>query len=225
MPQQAISNFLLSILPLLPLVVGLLRYHRMDKAYHPLVWICAAGTVAEIWRFWEVYQYYTNERPTNMLGYNIYVLIVSQCYLLLFYRWHMFKQVPLLLRALQVAFLLVWVADHFFLQGIRIMQGTVIFRLVYASALCLLAIQQVNRLIIHYRKNLLKSPSFLICTGILLLFVPYILQEAILLFDPQLSKSFFTSVFNIRPRINAFVYFLYLLAIVWTPTRKPFMML
>lgn len=225
MPKQALYNFMLSCLPAIPLLAGLWRYRKIDSAYHPLVWICGVGILAETWRFWEITQYFSTGRPTNMLGYNLYVLIVSQCYLLIFHRWKLFQRLPMLFQVMQVLFLLVWLIDHFVLQGFRLLESTLFFRLFYASSLSLLAIQQINNLIINYRKNLLTSASFLICAGILLLFVPYILQEVLHLIIPQLSKTFFVEVFNIRPRINAFVYLLYLLAILWTPRKKPFMML
>jgi hypothetical protein len=72
---------------------------------------------------------------------------------------------------------------------------------------------------------LLKNPRFIICIGVLLFFVLYIIQESVGLFAPKISKDFFKAIFIIRSRISTFIYLLFFLAILWIPTKKPFIQL
>ncbi|MCU0373931.1 MAG: hypothetical protein MUF24_01365, partial [Chitinophagaceae bacterium] len=155
--------------------------------------------------------------------YNLYVFALGILYPLFFYR-----QGAISRHWLQVVWLVfgaVWLADHLFFGVSRILSHTQVFRMVYSSVLCVLAVKQINLLIISSKTTLLRHPAFLVCCGVLLFFMPYIIQESIKLFNPAISADFFTAIFALRKIMVIFVYLLYTLAFLWAPTKKTFILL
>jgi hypothetical protein len=223
MPYQAIESFLFGMLVLVPLITGFWRRHQLDTSYHTLLHICVVACVAEILRFGQVALYVRASVYPSMVVYNLYVFVLGILFPLFFY-WQGAVSKPLL-QVIWLVFGAVWLADHIFFGVNRILSHTQVFRMVYSSVLCVLAVRQINRLIITSKISLLKHPSFLVCCGVLLFFMPYIIQESIKLFNPSISNDFFTAIFAIRKIMVIFVYLLYTLAFLWAPTKKTFISL
>lgn len=216
------------ISPMIPFLVGLFRFKKMDPAYHSLIFIFGAATVAEIFRFLMLNEYYTGSNDPfflTFIGYNFYVLTIGLLYTNLFYQWGIFEHRKWIYKWLMAALPLVWITDHFIFAGNRIHGQTIAYRLFYAFLLCLFAIQQINRLLVTERRSLLKNPSFLVCFCILFFFLPYIISEGIFLFKPKVSIEFFKGVFFFRALANPINYVIFTLAVLWIPPKKNFIQL
>jgi hypothetical protein len=223
MPYQVIESFLFGMLVLVPLITGFWRRHQLDASYRTLLYICAVACITEILRFGQVALYLQASVYPSMVVYNLYVFALGILFPLFFYR-----QGAVSKQWLQVIWLVfgaVWLADHLFFGVSRILSHTQVFRMVYSSVLCVLAVRQINLLIISSKTSLLQHPAFLVCCGVLLFFMPYIIQESIKLFNPAISPEFFTAIFAIRKIMVIFVYLLYTLAFLWAPTKKTFILL
>jgi len=225
MPRENIILFLWSTLIAFPLLLGLYRIKKIDIAFFPFIAILACGLLAECLRFFQIWLYFNQGVKTNFIIYNVYILVIAFLYLQLFYNWGTIGTKKWVLYFMWGLLFAVWLLDHVLLGPQRIFILTAIFRMTYSSLLCLLAIHQINRLIVNEKQSLLKNPKFLICISVLLFFVLYIIQESVILFDPKISKAFFKAIFIIRSRISTFIYLLFFLAILWIPPKKIFIQL
>jgi hypothetical protein len=189
------------LLPLLPFITGLIRFKKMDPAYHSLVYIFGAAALAECTRFILLYHYYTRNQEDifrSYIGYNLYVLAIGLLYTHLFFKWGLFEKRVWAFRLLMMALPLVWVLEHFVVKGNQLHAQTIVYRLFYAFLLCLYAIQQINLLLVTERGSLLRNTSFMVCFCILFFFLPYIISEGIFLFNPKVSLPFGEAVFLFR---------------------------
>jgi uncharacterized membrane protein (DUF373 family) len=85
-----------------------------------------------------------------------------------------------------------------------------------------LAINQVNRLIVEEKKNLLSNSKFLICTGAMIFYTYKIMVESFYIFKLDQSNDFLSNIYYILVFVNLFVNLLFALAILWIPTRQRF---
>ena len=222
------SQLLKVVLPLIPFVIGLIRFKKMDPAYHSLIYIFGAAALAECTRFILLYHFYTRNQEDiyrSYAGYNLYVLAIGLLYTRLYFKWGIFGKRVWLFYLLMVSLPLVWIFEHFLLRGNQVHAQTMVYRLFYAFLLCLYAIQQINRLLVNERGSLLKSASFLVCFCILFFFLPYIITEGIFLFNPKVSLQFEDAVFFFRSIANPINYIIFTLAVLWIPPKKNFIQL
>ncbi len=216
------------VAPLVPLIAGLSRLKKMDPAFHSLIYIFGAAVVAEIIRFINLYTYYINNQEDNyrsFIGYNFYVLIIGLLYTHFFFKLGLFKKREWLYKVMLIALPLLWIFDHFVIHGYSIHKPTIIYRLFYAFFLCLYAVQQINKLLVTERGNLLTNPAFLVCFCLLFFFLPYIISEGIFLFNPKVSDSFAKAVFLFRSYANPINYLIFTVAMLWIPPKKNFIQL
>lgn len=229
MPPDFYQSFTIPVVsPLVPFIAGLIRFKKMDPAYHSLIYVFGAAVIAESTRFILVYNFYTRNQEDiyrSYIGYNLYVLAIGLLFTHLFYNLGIFKDRVWLYRLMMVALPLVWVCDHFIVKGIQIHAQTIVYRLFYAFFLCLYAIQQINRLLVTERGSLLRNASFLICFCILFFFLPYIISEGIFLFNPKVSRIFGEAVFSFRSIAIPINYIIFTVAVLWIPPKKNFIQL
>lgn len=230
-PQSVYISFFIGFSVLIPLSLGLWRVQKIDPKYYPLLIILACALVSETFADYFVWQYYQYDDKNYLAGrsytYNIYVIVISCLYLRLFFNWGTLGTKPQLFYSIISIFLLIWSLEHFTSTDgkLNLSSSTNIFRLLYSTSLCLLAIRQLNLLIIHERKSLLKNSIFFICCGVLFFFITYIIQESVRLFNPKASLKFFEYFSYIKRYSVLIMYFLYSLAILWMPPKKPFIQL
>lgn len=229
METSILIDLLVSFLsPLLPFTMGIIRWRKIDSRYYPVILVFGAATIAEFYRAIQLINYYGQyELPitVSLEGYNLYVLCLSILYTLFFKNMGLFgtfSKLPYLIISL---FIITWLLDHFVLRGNQIQYPTKYFRLFYSLFLSLFAIQQINRLIINEKRNMLKNSTFLICCCLLFFFLPYIITEGVFLFNPKVSGNFYASVFLVRKWTNILIYLIFTLAVLWMPPKKPFIQL
>jgi hypothetical protein len=223
-----LSYLYVSIFPGIVFIIGIFRWGKIDEAYKPLIMIMGCGLFNELFRFFQRINYaFELDWPIgySLIGYNIYVLIISILYAVLFKRLGVFNKHKPLFVTLLIVFILFWVADHFILREHTIFGPTKFFRIFYSFILCLLAIQKINMLLVGERKSLLKNSSFLICIAVLFFFLPYVLTECVTFFLESYSNDYIQAVFKFRKISLPFIYFIYTLAIIWIPPKKPFIQL
>jgi hypothetical protein len=152
-------------------------------------------------------------------------LFISILFAKFFHNLGQLRFFPKLLHLLITIFILLWVFDHFIMPGNNIHYPSKLFRLSYSFVLCILSIQHINTLLIQERGLLVKNSSFLICLGILIFFIPYIITEGIFLFLGKTSPSFLDSVYNMRRITIILMNLIYIFAVIWIPQKKRFIQL
>jgi len=197
--------------------IGLIRFRKIIPAYRPFIYILTLSLVSEI-----IHTLMTIYFKTNAFSANIYVLL--ECYLWIwqFNRWSAFRNKQWQLWLLVSSLSAVWIVEHLWMQ--KFWSFSSIFRISYAFVLVFLCIDQLNKMIVNERKNLLKSSLFLICMGIVFFYSYKIIVEAFYLFELTLSQAFHIYLYLILIFMNLFVNLIFALAALWIPTRQKFIL-
>ena len=198
-------------------LIGLARFPKVHKTFHPFIFLVTVALVPEIANRVTIGYY----QGSNAVITNIYGLIEYLFWLWQFYNWNAFKKGS---RSLMVLLLLptaVWITENVILGKLSTFSSG--FAILYSFCVVFLAINQVNRQIVEERKNLFSNPTFLICSGLIIFFTYRILVESFYLLDmAQTNREFLHNIFNILKFVNVFVNLLFAFAALWIPTRQRF---
>ena len=208
-------NFLLSFLIIIPTAILLLRYKIIDTSYRPFMWLCLTISASEILKYILI-----NLGNYDYVSYNIALPIQCCLYLWLFKRWHLFNTRPYLVWGLALLLLIIWVADHFLIDGYQLRNRTNYFRISYSLTLVLLSVNTINHLIVSEKKNLLLNSRFLICISLVVYYTYRIIIDAFKL--NHMSNQFFHDLENFNRSLLIGLNLIFALAALWIPRKKNF---
>ena len=196
-------------------VFGLIRFRHIHRTYQPFIFITLAALTNEIVSTLLIMSDRSNAISTNILN-------LTECalWLLQIKKWGGFRhrkwEFPVLFSILAT----IWIAENIIMGKIIIFSS--VFAIVSAFILVFLVINQVNRLIVEERTNLLRNSKFLICVGAILFYTYRIMVESFYVLKLDQSDNFLLNIFGILVFVNLFVNLLFALAILWIPTRQRF---
>jgi hypothetical protein len=123
---------------------------------------------------------------------------------------------------LQLGITLLWVIEN--LVFLRITEFPPYYRLVYSFIIVLLSVNQINYLIIHDSRNLLKNAQFLICIAFIIFFMYQILYEIAYQYRDASSDSlaFSRKVSRLFVDMNIFINLLFGVAAYFIPKKEKF---
>lgn len=196
-------------------IIGALKFHRIHDIYRPFIYLIWIGCAAEILSIYFAYVY-----RNNMGVSAVYRFCESLFLLWFFYKLGVFKNHNKLLYFLTGIFIVIWIVENFFSSHFNV-RVTYCFDVVYSLAVVLLSIAAINDLLFT-EKDLLKNPTFLICTGLIIYFTYKIMDRMFGLYGLKNSEDFKRRVGNIVLLINCFTNLIYALAVAWMRKRKPF---
>jgi hypothetical protein len=156
----------------------------------------------------------------TFITYNIAVPIVCTMYLWLFKGWGLFTGKRMALIILFALLMMMWVADHFLLNGYRLDKRTTYFRVCYSLTLVILSVNSINRLIVSEKKNLLQNSQFLICIGLVIYFTYRIIVDAFSL--KGMSQPFLLQLGDFNRYLLVGLNLIFALAALWIPSKKNF---
>lgn len=197
----------------LPAVLGLIRYRNTLQSYQPFFIIMWLGLLNH-----STSVLLNATIRSNAVNSNIYVLLETLLYLLLFYCWGAFKKRTGIYWSLSVAVLCLWITDNLLWHTLTTTNS--FFRIIASFILIFLSISQFNELIVSARKNLLLNARFLICTGIIIYFSYKATIEVFFFIRLKASDHFYTSIFIILIFVNLFVNLLFAWASLWVPKKQ-----
>ena len=198
-------------------ITSWIRFGKINSTYYPFL-ICISlallneticGLVAD-----SAYNFNINN--------NIYVLLESLLILWQFRNWGSFINKKYLFFSIAFIFLLVWVVENFIVGNLE--QVASYFRVVYSFILVLLAINQINKIIIRERKNILTNPIFLICVGVVCYYTYKVLVELFWVYGLPERKEFKINLYLIHAWLNLFSNLIYAFAVLWMQKRQRFLL-
>lgn len=199
-------------------IIGLIRLRNITPAYQPFIFITVASLINELTSDLLILYYKSNAISVNIL--NIIELLL---WLWQFYRWSGFSRTPKwAFPGLLGGVIVFWIVENIVLMKLVVFNS--VFSLLSSFILLFLAIDQVNRLIVEERGNLLRNSKFLICSGLLIFHAYKIMVESFYVTKLNESNEFLSKIFIILVFVNLFVNLLYALATLWIPTRQRFTM-
>jgi hypothetical protein len=196
-------------------IIGAIKFSQIQNVYRPFIYIIWIGCIADILSIYFAYTY-----RNNLAVGAIYRLCESLFLLWFFNRLNVFKGHNKVMYLLISIFITIWMADNFLSSHINL-RITYYFDMVYALSIVLLSISAINDLLFT-EKELLKNPTFLICTGLIIYFTYKVIERLFGLFGLKNSMDFRLSVQTILMIVNCLTNLIYALAVVWMRKRQPF---
>ena len=211
--DKLLQNFLLSFTIAIPAITGLVRYKIIEKQYRPFTWICWIITLNELLMFVLI-----RMKIFTFISYNLAIPVICFLYLLQFREWGLFARKKYLFQIIFGTLFLVWIADHFLVNGYRLASRTVYFRVCYSLALVLLSVNSINRQIVSEKKSLLQNSRFLICMGLVVYYTYRIIVDAFSI--KGMSQGFLMQLGDFSRVLLVGLNLLFAVAVLWIPTKK-----
>jgi hypothetical protein len=201
----------------LAVIIGLVRYSKINQAYRPFVIICIVALCNELLSLLMLKRYGTNSPNAN-----IYVWVEFILFLWLFSRWGSFNKKSWHFPLVAGALTLIWIYDNLVWNSLGSFNS--LFRICYSFCLIFLSIDQINKLIVKARGGLLRNSRFLICIGIIIFYSYKATIEVFYLLKLSFSNTFYDNIFLILSLVNLFVNLVYALAVIWIPKKQKFIL-
>jgi hypothetical protein len=207
--------FYLSLSVLVPALLGLTRYRNVETSYRIFIIFLWMGFLAEI-----ANRILIGSIMNNAVSWNIYNCLEFIILMLLFREWKLWKSKEQYFYPFLILSILMWVIEVLIIGGIR--QFSPYFAIFYCFVIVMAAITHLNKLITTEKKDILKSPQFIICIGLTIFFTYRIFVEVSLMPVFSISKDFFHHVFDIQVYVNLLVNLIYAIAILCLPRKKTY---
>ena len=210
-----ISGFSISI----SVIISWIRLNKINQVFYPLLICLNIGLLNEFFGL-----FLTNSGfPISIsINNNVYVLLESLLILWQFKNWGSFHNRKYLFWIFVFFFMGIWITENFIIGKITYTNSY--FRVSYSFILVLLAINQINEIIVRDRENILLNPVFLICTGVIIYFTYKVLVEIFWIYGLPKSDEFRGNIYLIHDWINLFSNLIYAFAVLWMQKRQRFLL-
>lgn len=201
-------------------IIGIIRFRKIDPSYYPFIYRVSLSLVVELLR--RILLKDNNYAAATLVA-NLFSLADFFLFAWLFHNWGLFKKDKTLFLGILLAFFVVWFITaysfpkHFFYPNLY-------FRILYSFTLIFFSVTTLNSLIINTRGGMLKNAKFWICIGIIIFYTLFIIICAtqLSILKENVSKEFQRKFYDIMVFSNLFVNILYAGAVLWIPRKKVF---
>jgi len=165
-----VINFLLSQAIIIPIIVALIRFKKIDKAYYPFLILLLVGFLTELASFFCINVYKTNAPVLKIYSLAECCIILYQVYL-----WKNSAKYNRTFVVLVIICVVFWVAETLLFT---INTFSPYFRVFYAFIIVLLSINQINSMMFYQSVTLVRNPVFIISLAFIIFFLYQIVDEA-----------------------------------------------
>jgi len=206
---------LLSFVIIIPVIVGVVRFSKIDKNYHPFIFCLCLGLINET-----LSVSLAMAGHYNIVNSNIYMLLESFLLLWQFKRWGLFLRKKWMITLLAIIIISTWVIENFIFFSITHFDSY--FLITHSFVISFLSIANINKLIITERKKLIKNSTFILCVAFVMYYTVSILSEAFWIYGIEVGPSFSGKIHDISIITNLIAILLYTVAILWMPSKQKF---
>jgi hypothetical protein len=212
-------RFILSLSILIAVVIGIVRYRKIDPSYYPFLYYTWLALFIELAAH-TLMQNGLSKAMIIML--NIYTLGEFGLFAWLFHRWRLFNRNKTFFIAMLGGFFIAWVILTLIIS--RITQSNYYFRILYSFALIFFSVSTFNKMVVTHRGSIFRNAQFWICMGVIIFFTFFILDctTKISLFRNKGSNDFRSNLQEIMVFSNLLVNLLFAVAVIWIPRKKNF---
>lgn len=203
--------FILSLSITIPIIVGSIRYGSLPASYRPLLCILIIGLLNELICYCF---FYTN----NAIPNNIYLLAEFLVLSYQFRRWKNILRRKWVYHAIILGLTALWIIEDIVFRKIVVFSPW--FQITYSFVLILMAVSQLNWLIVNERGNIIKNPIFIICFGMIIFYSYKVLTEVFYHYAPaNLIKN---NIFVMEAIVNVGYNLILAVAILCIPKKISF---
>lgn len=213
-------RFILSLSIIFAVIIGIVRYRKIDRSYYPFIYYISLVLLVEI-----VIKFLVEEGEWQIMSVmlNFYTLAEFGLLAWTFHAWGLFNRNKVFFISLMSVFVLAWIFITIIAGDISI--SNYYFRALYSFTLVLFAVSTFNKMVVNHRGKIFENAQFWICLGIIIFFTFFLLDNAtkISLFKHTISRNFRGNLQKINVFSNLLVNLLYAVAMLWAPRKKNFM--
>ncbi|WEK36553.1 MAG: hypothetical protein P0Y53_03490 [Candidatus Pseudobacter hemicellulosilyticus] len=217
-------QFVLSLSIIIAVIIGIVRYRKMDRAYYPFVYFTIVAFLMELAAHYMVKHRVQTEIIIAIV--HVYGFLEFFLFARLFHNWGLFNRQKDVFYAVAGAGLAFCLGAVLLVHGLR--ELNYYFLIAYSFALIFFSVSSINKMVVHDRGNIFRNPQFIICLGIIIFYIFFILVNVTYLSgfreNREISVSFRTNLQNINVYSNLLVNLLYAVAMIWIPRKQNFMM-
>lgn len=208
----------LSIIP--AVIIGIVRYRRINTSYYPFIYNVFLVLIIEI--VGQILMQQGNGKMFTTL-LNIFSILDFCLFTWLFHNWGLFNRRKDVFVAILSLFAIIWVVITLVFNKIYI--PNFYFRLFYSFVLIFFSVNTFNKVVVHERGKISRNPKFLICLGIIIFYTFFVIVCAtnLTVLRQSVTRLFRASMQEINVYSNLLVNILYAVAIVWIPRKQNFM--
>ncbi len=210
--------FLFSQSILLPIIAGLIRWRRIDKAYQPFFILLIIGFLTELISFILIREFH----KSNAIPTNLYTPIEWSLIFLQFHVWGLLRHRKRIFYGILAITLLGWAVENIYFGQITAFSPY--FRIFYSFFIVLLSVNKINYMITHDNRNLFRNPRFLICIGFIIFFMYMIIYRWA--YQVSVSSKSETQITDIiiflMAYVNALTNGIFAIAFLLIPARLKF---
>jgi hypothetical protein len=200
-------------------IIGIVRFRRIDSAYYPLIYNAVIALGVEI-----LNKILTEKGYTDAFVFvlNVFSYIDFFLFLWLFHNWGLFNRKKSAFITIAGIFFLIWLSEGIFKTGF--IKLNLYFFMLYAFALIFFSVNTFNKAVVNERSSIFRNPKFWICLGIIIFYSFFIVTvtTGISMFKNNVSVQFRRDLQAISVFSNLLVNLLYAVAIIWIPRKKNF---
>jgi hypothetical protein len=208
--------YLLSLSIIFAAVIGVMRFRKMDPAYHPFVYYSCLSVLVETLVYILLLHGMDYIVP---FVYNSFAL--AEFYLLtrMFHNWGLFKRKRNVFISI-VVFSCLLFCGTLYIRGYN--KLNYFASIVNSFALIFFSISAFNTMILNERNNIFKNAKFWICIGVVISYTYFIVvnTEQLSFLNIKRTEDFQKKVWLIQAYANVFVNLLYAVAVIWIPKKK-----
>jgi hypothetical protein len=212
-------QFILSLCIGFTVIIGIIRYRRIDKSYYPFFYLAAISLLVEITGFILVKN---KIYPPMFAMANVFDYLEFFFCTWLFHLWGLFNfKKNIFLPVILISFIS-WLVFTFYIGSIT--GHNFYFPVIYSMTLLFFSLTAFNKFVIPDRKSMFKNPKFWILMGVIIFFAFYLLtlSSSLTIFGKNVSSSFRRSLQGIVSYSNLIVNLMYAIGALWIPKKKNF---
>jgi hypothetical protein len=216
--QKLTVNFIFSTVIaqviVIPFLMGVLKYKKMDGSFRPFIFLLFAGILAELSSFILIALLHRSNAP----AIKIYSLAECIIILWLFCRWGLFDSRKSYFYILLIICIIFWLLEEIVFGGI--LNFIPFFRIFYSFLIVLISINQINYLmLVNVGRNLFRNARFIICIAFIIFFIYQILYEAAYFVADHSTENYSltNNIISLFGYINLLVNILYIAAVYFIP--------
>jgi hypothetical protein len=202
----------------LAVIIGIVRFRRIDSAYYPFIYNTIVALVVEVLNRILTEKGYPR---AFILVLNIFSYIDFFLFLWLFHNWGLFNRKKSTFITIASVFFIIWLLNNLLVTGF--VKHNLYFFILYSFALIFFSVNTFNKEVVHERSSIFRNAKFWICLGVIIFYSFFIVVASTglsLFTHSNLSVEFRRGLQAISVFSNLLVNLLYAVAVIWIPRKK-----
>lgn len=206
----------LSFMVAIPAMIGAVRFKKILPSFRPFIIFIWLGLLSEI-----ISTLLPAIAGSNAVNSNIYVLVEGLILLVCFYFWSFRSRRTLTLYGIiAVIFILLWIFDNLILNDLTRFNS--IYRIAYSFVIVLMAVDQMNKVLMEERGIMVRNAIFIICLAFIYFYIYRMVFEVFYIYDFKMTPEFYNNLFFILVVMNLICNLIYAAATLCIPTKQRF---